>query len=338
MILTKYQGTSKDDAYFHKAELEMLYEMAKDNSIPHMIFYGPDGSGMLNIINIFLEMIYTKDVHNVKKETFLIKSSKKEVEINQSNYHIVIDPMGTNFDKNLIQEVVKEYATRRQLFVFKSNRPFKTVVINNIDNLSIYAQASLRRTLEIYSNTCRFIMWSNSLQKVIDPLQSRCSCFRIKQQSDHKLTEFISHIAKKEKIKISGDEIKEIIEKSAKNINKICWYLENKKHGFDIGNRYDTFIEEIVSLLLDGTLKEIGIEKEIRIKIYWAMITNIDGNRIIIDIVNVFMRNDRITNEQKIKIVELAAKYETNIAQGRRDMLHIDAFIVKVYMTLHTIK
>ena len=55
-FIDKYAPKSIEDAYFHKDELNKLKIMSKDESIPHIIFYGPEGSGKKTTINMFLEM------------------------------------------------------------------------------------------------------------------------------------------------------------------------------------------------------------------------------------------------------------------------------------------
>ena len=65
------------------------------------------------------------------------------------------------------------------LNIFKTKRKFKIVLINCVDNLSYYAQASLRRTMEKYANTCKFIFICDQLSKIIEPLRSRCLCVRV---------------------------------------------------------------------------------------------------------------------------------------------------------------
>src|SRR3990167_878267 len=110
----------------------MLKIMSADDSIPHVIFYGPEGSGKKTIINLFLEMIYDKDVHKLEDCIYKVAGSGNkitEVIVKQSNYHIIIEPNNNNFDRYLIHDIVKEYAKRRSLGIFKTIRQFKMVVI-----------------------------------------------------------------------------------------------------------------------------------------------------------------------------------------------------------------
>lgn len=224
MFINKYAPKDSKSAIFHKDILEKLKIMSEDESVPHIIFYGPHGSGKKTLINLFLEMIYNEQVHKTNTAIYNVSGSGNtvtEVPIKQSNYHIVIEPNNNNFDRYLIQDVVKEYAKRVPLGVFQKNRIFKTVLINNIDNMSYYAQTSLRRTMEIYSGTCRFIMWSRSLSQVIDPLRSRCYCFKVRSPTDGELLELLLKVSFKENIKLSLTQYDNILYKSGGDIKKL---------------------------------------------------------------------------------------------------------------------
>ena len=144
--------------------------------------YGPPGGGKGHLVNMLLEKIYDKSVNNIKEVEYTVVgygNSKTKVDIKQSNYHIIVEPNNNGFDKYLIQEIVKEYARRQMLNIFRTKKKFKVVLVDTVDNLSYYAQASLRRTMEKYVNNCKFILLSHQLSNVIEPLRSRCLCIRI---------------------------------------------------------------------------------------------------------------------------------------------------------------
>ena len=158
--------------------------------------------GKKTLLKQFMEKVYDSHVNNLIDSPYKVTgsgNSTTDVIIKQSNYHIVIEPNNNNFDRYLIQDVVKEYAKKVPLQVITSKKNFKMVLINNIDNLSFYAQTSLRRTMEKFSGNCRFIMWCRSLSKVIDPLRSRCYCFRIESVSEEDLLELLIYVCFKEK-------------------------------------------------------------------------------------------------------------------------------------------
>jgi replication factor C subunit 3/5 len=334
-FIDKYSPKSVDEAYFHKESLGKLQTMSKDDAIPHIIFYGPEGSGKKTIINIFLEMLYDKYVHQTVNSVYNVTGSGNtvtEVMIKQSNYHIIIEPNNNNFDRYLIQDVVKEYARRVPLGVFTANKIFKTVLINNIDNMSYYAQTSLRRTLELYSGTCRFIMWSRSLSKVIGPLRSRCHCFSICSPTNKELFGNLLNISYKENINISLEQYTKILDLSEGNIKTSLWLLQLSKLNETFDTTYSEAIRTVIDLLLSFNLKSMNSIRDI---IYNIMITNITGTQIIKDIVDKLLINDQIPYECKVNITELAAESENNLIKGRREIIHLEAFIAGVMNSLY---
>lgn len=334
-FVDNYAPKNIDDIHFHKSEIEKLREMSKDDSIPHIIFYGPEGSGKKTIISHFLEMLYDKHVHELVDSVYNVHGSGNtttQVTIKQSNYHIVIEPNNNNFDRYLIQDVVKEYARRIPLRVFTAKKMFKTVLINNIDNLSFYAQTSLRRTLENYAGTCRFIMWSRSLSKVIEPLRSRCYVFKIDSPSFPDMYTFLLNICGKEQIKLHPDEMLKIIDRAKGNIKEAIWLLQLHNLGDTYDTTYDETINKVAELILTREEKAII---EIRDLVYRIMITNKTGTTTIKNILMKLLESDEVSDIAKINITEIAAHYEHNLIRGRREIIHLDAFIINTMEKLY---
>lgn len=326
-FVDKYIPKTVEDVIIHKDEIKLLEKMSKDDSIPHIIFYGPEGSGKKSLINLFLNMIYGKEVNKTNDSIYKVSgsgNSSTDVAIKQSNYHIVIEPNNNNFDRYLIQDVVKEYAKKALLNVFSAKKSFKTVLINNVDNLSYYAQTSLRRTMEKFSSTCRFIMWCSSLSRVIDPIRSRCYCFRIRAPSDGEMLELIAKISYKESTLLNLRDYVEIIDKANGNVKKALWLLQLKKYNIPYETSYDKTIDKIVELLLTCNVNACN---DIRVNLYNIMITNITGTHIMKDIVRALYLSNQITEEKKLCIAEVAAKFEHNLIRGRREIIHLEAFV-----------
>jgi replication factor C subunit 3/5 len=330
-FIDKYRPNTKSDSDFHKNILEMLEIMSKDNAIPHLILYGPDGSGKRTIINIFLEMLFGKYIHNTKDVSYEIVSSggKKTIEkIKQSNYHIEINPKGTNYDRYLIHDIVKEYAKSKSLnTLFEKNKQFKLVLINNVDNLSPGAQMALRRTMEVYSDKCRFIMWCKSLSKLIKELQSRCIKQRVPAPSDSEIFRYVFKIAIKEKIYLNLNEYSTIISKANGNIKHALWELQFIKFGYVLNIEYFKILDDIVELLLEANLNNV---ENIRKNFSNLMITNFSGTTILKDLVDKLYDSAFLTTDTKQKIVSKNAEIEYKLMKGRREIIHLDAFIMSV--------
>jgi replication factor C subunit 3/5 len=319
--------------YFHKNILERLQTISKDDGMPHIIFYGNPGSGKKTLINLFLEMIFDKSIYNLDDSKYTVISSgniENEVIVKQSDHHIIIEPNNNNFDRYLIQDIVKEYARRYPLNIFEKNRNFKMVQINNLDNLSYYAQTSLRRTIEKYSRTCRFIMWCYSLSKVIEPLRSRCLCIHVPSQTDEELIKWTFHIASMEKININFRILSDIVDSSSGNLKNILWKLDLYRYCGRIQNCYQkALINLIHEIMNDGNIQII------RDYIYKMMITNISSNVIIKDILNIILIKVSNYSKDKIsKIISDASTFEYRLSKGRRDIIHIEAFLMNIMNTI----
>lgn len=328
-FIDKYRPTNKDESHFHKDIIDMLEIMSKDDAIPHVILYGPEGGGKKTLINMFLGMLFGNAVYNSKDVSYEIVGSggKKTIEkIRQSNYHITINPKNNNYDRYLIHDVVKEYAKSKSLnSIFEKNKPFKMVFINGLDNLSFCAQAALRRTMEKYNDKCRFVMWCKSLSKVIDPLQSRCVCIKVPAPSDVQIFEYIFRISIKEDIDLELEEYSKIIENANGNIKLALWELQFKKYGHELDTDYKKSLYKLLDLLLKTDLANM---REIRNIYFDLMITNFTGITILRDLINIIYECDQIDENTKQKIVQTSSEIEYRLMKGRREIIHLDAFSI----------
>ena len=330
-LIDKYKPQNKNDVFFHKNIVDMLDVISKDDAIPHIIFYGPNGSGKKTLINIFLKMIYGENVNNTKNINYkIVSNSKTKIEkIKQSNYHIVINPKGTNYDRHLIYNIVKEYTTCKSLnAIFENNKQFKIVLINNLDNLSFCAQTALRRTMEKNNDKCRFLMWCSSLSKVIEPLQSRCICIRIPCPSDNELMQYIFKISIMENIcHLTIAKYCEILKKANGNIKSALWELEFEKYNYVLNTDYHCAIDKIIGMLFKTDMNQI---KDIRNILFNLMITNYNGITILKDLTNKLCEIKKINTDAKYKIIASAALVDYRLLKGRREIIHLDHFIISI--------
>lgn len=338
LIVDKYKPVNALESFFHSKEMAILENMAKDKSIPHIIFAGPEGCGKKTLIRFLLEMIYGPDVNKLVDSTFIVNGSgntSTDVIVKRSEFHIIIEPNNTNFDRYVIRDVVKEYAKKPASCMFTSNRKFKIVVINNLDNLPYYAQTALRRTIEQYSSTCRFIMWCNSLSKVIDPLKSRCYCFKVPAPSDVDLVNFVMYVSIREKISMSLAKLSHILRKSNHNVRKALWLLQLLKYDDTGVTSFDIITNDIVGILINPKFVLDDIY-EIRSLLYSIMITNYSGTYIVKNILQKLLINKNITDAKKGLIIHKTAQFEYNLVKGRHEIMNIEPIIVCIAKILKT--
>lgn len=330
LLINKYTPNNIDEAYFNKDLLKSLKIISQDESIPHIMFFGPEGSGKKTLVKLFLEMIYDDSTNKLRECVYKVVGSGNKVTdvvVLQSDHHIIIEPGGNNFDKYLLHEIVKEYASRVRLNVFKSTKTFKTILINRADHLSHHAQSSLRRTMELYSSTCRFIIWGRSMSKIIEPLRSRCVCFRVPSPSYYDMCGFIYTICLKEDIDINLSKLRKLTNRSNSNIKKALWLINLDKSNESTYNIYRRTIDKIIAMIMNNDLNDV---ENIILCMYSMFITTINAGDIIKDIMIQLCDNNKLNEDTKMKIINVTAKYDHNFIRGRRDAIHFVGFIINL--------
>jgi len=315
----------------------------KYSNFQHLIVYGNLNSNKEYLINLLLEKIYGKYFIDLKDVEYNINSycnTKTNVTIKQSKYHIIIEPNSNGFDKYLIQEIIQNYAKTEPLNILKYKKLFKVVIINKLDNLSYYAQASLRRTMEKYSDICKFIFVCDQLSKIIEPIRSRCILLRIPLPTNQQILETILIISEKEKINISLPEINDIIINSENKLNHSIWLLELKKYDIKYDNMWNKLIEDMSHIILNNEnynpKKFNSVIKKIREIFYNLFITNISSQYIIRNLMIKLLQN--ITNlKLKINIIEITSIFEQRLSQGTRAIIHFESYCIRLFylFTLH---
>jgi replication factor C small subunit len=150
----------------------------KEKNMPHLLFSGPPGVGKTTLSLVIARKLFGESWHN----NFL--------ELNAS------DERGID----VIRNKVKDFARTRAI----GDVPFKIIYLDECDALTREAQQALRRTMENYTQTCRFILSANYSSKIIDPIQSRCAVFRFKPLPKQDIMKLIKNIAKQEGLDIDA--------------------------------------------------------------------------------------------------------------------------------------
>jgi replication factor C subunit 3/5 len=326
-LVDKYTPKDIEDVLFHEDIYNLLKNMAKDKSIPHIIFHGVLGSGKKTMINIFLKMLYNKDVYDVYDTTYKVTGSSNKTTIEtlkRSDYHIVIKPKSTNYDRYLLRDVVKEYAKRVELGGSDSDKTFRVVRMDNLDKFTYYAQTSLRRTIENYSSNCRFIMWCDSLSKVIQPLQSRCICIRLPTLSNVEMLQYIYSILALERKYLPMDKVSDIIDMSNGYTKGALWNLDKVIRGISPKTDYDKVIKKLSKIIISRDIENIY---NIRDDLYKLYITMIPYDKMIEDLLTHIVASPKIRQDVLVRIMVKLAELEHNLVRCRRGMIHFDCVI-----------
>jgi replication factor C subunit 3/5 len=302
----------------------------------HLVIYGKPGSGKEFLVNKLLENIYGKQNVVLNDIEYTINgygNSKTKVIIKQSKYHIIIEPNSNGFDKYLIQDIIQNYAKTELLNIIKYKRLFKIIVINKISNLSNVAQASLRRTMEKYSDTCKFIFICDQLTKMIEPLRSRCIEIRVPRPSNVQIINTLLYISTMEKIPISSNVLSYILKNCNNKIHNAIWLLELLSNNCVFVDNKNMIIQQIVNMIIDKnnytSSNLLQTIKKIRELYYQLSITNM----ISYELISVIMRNIlKIVDDfnLKLQIIDITSVFELRKVQGTRYIKYFEAYIIKL--------
>ena len=186
MWAEKYRPKSLAQMVNQKQIVERLASFAKSRNIPHCIFAGPPGTGKTTAALCLARDLYG----DVFREHLM--------ELNAS------DERGIN----VVRETVKTFARVRTL----GEIPFKILILDEADNMTRDAQQALRRTMERYTGTCRFILIANYSGKIIEPIQSRCAPFRFSYLPRQEHDEYLKRVASGENITLQEDGLNAIFD------------------------------------------------------------------------------------------------------------------------------
>ena len=174
----KYRPKSFSEVKGQDAIVSRIKALVEKRNMPHLLFAGPAGVGKTTLSLVIARELFGENY----RENFL--------ELNAS------DERGID----VVRVKVKDFARTRAI----DGVPFKIIYMDECDALTREAQQALRRTMENYTQTCRFILSCNYSSKIIDPIQSRCSVFRFKPLPKDEVFRIIDVIAKHEHLKIDA--------------------------------------------------------------------------------------------------------------------------------------
>jgi len=234
--IEKYRPARLSDIVGQEAIVERLSSYVRTKNLPHLLFTGTAGVGK------------TTAAVTLAREIFCDSWQMNFRELNAS------DERGIDVVRNQI----KQFARTTPL----GDATFKILFLDEADALTTDAQAALRRTMESYAQTCRFILSCNYSSKIIDPIQSRCAIYRFKPLSPDAVREEICRIAGCENLTVSEDAMGAIIYIAQGDMRKAINALQGAAI---LGNRIDApmvyaitstarpeEIDELLSLSLSG--------------------------------------------------------------------------------------
>ncbi|KAJ1514260.1 Replication factor C (RF-C) subunit, partial [Coelomomyces lativittatus] len=219
----QYRPKEFDQLSFSETNSTVLERLAKSDGFPHLLVFGPPGSGKKTLIMITLRTLFGPGIDKIKIEQRIITTpSNRKIEVNLlvSNYHIEINPSEVGIhDRVIVQEFIKEVAQTQNIDASQKHR-FKVLIISEADQLTLSAQHALRRTMEKYMSNLRIIFCCQSAHKIIPAIQSRCLPIRVEAPQESKISAALQTIAKQHGFVVDGQLTDKIAASSQRNARR----------------------------------------------------------------------------------------------------------------------
>ena len=184
----KYRPYSLD-TYIGNEHLKSKVTMyLQNNDLPHLLLYGKAGTGKTTLAKIL--------VKNIECDYLYINAS----------------------DENSVDTVRNKVRHFASTVGFKD---LKVIILDECDYITPNAQAALRNLMETFSKHCRFILTCNYVERIIDPIQSRCQLFQIIPPSKKEVAQKVHNILIEENVNGELEDIKILVDSGYPDIRRV---------------------------------------------------------------------------------------------------------------------
>lgn len=303
----KHRPDTLGEVVGQDAIVERLEAFVKEESIPHMLFAGPPGTGKTTCAVSLAKDLYGDEW----KQNFMETNASDERGI------------------NVVRDKIKNFARTKPI-----NADYKIIFLDEADSLTSDAQQALRRTMEQFSDNCRFIMSCNYSSKIIDPIQSRCAVFRFNNLEEDDVKQYIQRLGKSENFTISEDAVKAVMRVSNGDLRRVTNVLQTAAISTDEIEQEDVYSvaaslkPEEITEILNQTLS--GNFLEARDQLSDLMIERgLDGQDIVSSI-HRELYNLEIPDSQKLEMAEALGEFEFRITEGASADVQIEALLAQM--------
>jgi replication factor C subunit 3/5 len=301
----KYRPNTLDDLVAHEAIISTIQKFVREKKLPHLLFYGPPGTGKTSTILAVSKQMYGK-LH-----------STMSLELNAS------DDRGIN----VVREQIKNFASTQQIV----SKGIKLIILDEADSMTNAAQFALRRIIEKYTKTTRFCLICNYVSKIIPALQSRCTRFRFMPLPSQIASERIRIIANNERLNLTEDGIKALVELGQGDMRKYLNILQSTSMAFEVidakaiysctGNPDPVFMDRVAETLLSLNFNEIFDQlSQERLDLGFSL------TDIIRELHKTIMKI-KFPEKMKMFLIKRIAEIEMRLSQGANEKIQLGALI-----------
>ena len=311
MWTEKYRPKTLDEIVNQTEIVERLMRFVKEKSMPHCLFAGTPGTGKTTAAMCLAHDLYGAEFR------------KNYLELNAS------DERGID----VVRTTVKDFART----VSMAESPFKILVLDEADNMTSDAQQALRRTMEMYTTTCRFILACNYFTKIIEPIQSRCAFFRFVPLRADDVKARVRYVCSIEKVDITPKGLDALIYVGGGDLRRV---INTLQAAAAVGEAVDETViyrisgrvspKELKELLADALGGDFNAARERVVKLMVEY--GLSG----LDVVKQVHREVlglNTSERTKLQLIDIVGEAEYRMLQGGSDEIQLNAMLAKIAMS-----
>ncbi len=305
----KYRPKEFSELFGQEAIVSRVEAFVKQKNMPHLMFTGPAGTGKSTLSLITVKKLYGDSWRS------------NYLELNAS------DERGID----VVREKIKGFARTRSL-----DGSFKIIFLDEADALTKEAQQALRRTMEMFTQTCRFILSCNYSSKIIEPIQSRCAVFRFRQLDQEAVNKIVKHIADSEGLSIT-EEIPELLfDLSSGDCRRMINIMQaaavtdkNLTKELILQIAKSSKPQDIKTMLEASLNGNFTVSRELMLDLMLEKsINGIEMIKNIMEAIPSLKVDDRI----KVKLIEKCGEAEFRLVEGSDEFIQLEALLASFVM------
>ena len=297
----KYRPDNLDNYVGNETVINTVKQYIDNKDIPHLLFYGKAGGGKTTIAKIIVKAIDCDYI-------YINASDENNIEV--------------------VRDKIKNFASSAGF------NPLKIIILDEADHITPQAQAALRNIMETFSGHSRFILTCNYVERLIDPIQSRCQTFNLVPPSKSSVAKRMVQILKNEEKEFAMDDLALVINSAYPDIRKIINSLQQSSMSgtlvIDKKNIIDSSYQlQILELLKSKDVKGAFTESR--------KVLNATGQTSFIDLYPFLYSNiDKFAEGHIAPVIIILAESQVQEAMAIDKELHAAALIARILLELNS--
>jgi replication factor C small subunit len=305
ILIEKYRPDKLDEIIGQDLITQKLKLYVLVKNMPHLMFAGFHGTGK------------TSSALCLAKEMYGVEWRANFLELNSS------DERGID----VVREKIKDYAGSTGI---GERGHFKILLLDEVDNMTRDAQNALRRIMEVYTSSCRFILSCNYISKIIEPLISRCQLYRFRRIQNSDIILRLKYICSVEQIKYEDTGLEAIAYVADGDLRKAIGLLDSSRQAVTVETVYDISLMVDPIVLRDAIKKALSREFFLSLQIIDNLVNDGIDTRNILRQMSLEVMNINIDDKMKSNIIREIAETDFQIAEGADERIQLKGLIASI--------